>query len=99
MWLLESYILHTIVYLTFGALVLLLFVRVILSWLPFLGPGNPVVRFVNDLTDPLLNPIRKRIPSMAAGVFDISMTVAFIFVFWALFMLSAFIQIALPAKW
>ena len=43
MWLLESYILHTIVYLTFGALVLLLFVRMILSWLPFLGPGNPEI--------------------------------------------------------
>jgi YggT family protein len=99
MWLLESYILHTIVYLTFGALVLLLFVRMILSWLPFLGPGNPLVRFVNDLTDPLLNPIRKRISSMSAGAFDISLTVAFIFAIWALFTLSFFIQIALPARW
>jgi uncharacterized protein YggT (Ycf19 family) len=99
MWLLESYILHTIVYLTFGGLAILLFVRVILSWLPFLGPGNPVVRFINDLTDPLLNPVRKRISSMSAGAFDISLTIAFIFVFWALFMVSAFIQIALPTKW
>jgi YggT family protein len=99
MQLLELNILHTLVYLTFGALVILLFVRVILSWLPFLGPANPVVRFVNNLTDPLLNPVRKRISSMSAGVFDISMTVAFIFVFWALFMLSFFIQLALPANW
>ncbi len=68
----------------------------ILSWLPFLGPGNPVVRFVNDLTDPLLNPIRKRISSMSAGIFDISTTIAFIFAIWALFMLSFFIQLALP---
>lgn len=50
--LLKLNILHTLVYLTCGALAILLFVRVILSWLPFLGPGNPVVRFVNDLTDP-----------------------------------------------
>jgi YggT family protein len=99
MQLLELNILHMLVYLTFGALVILLFVRVILSWLPFLGPANPVVRFVNNLTDPLLNPVRKRISSMSAGVFDISMTVAFIFVFWALFMLSFFIQLALPANW
>jgi uncharacterized protein YggT (Ycf19 family) len=92
-------ILHTLVYLTFGVLVLLLFVRMILSWLPFLGPGNPIVRFVNGMTDPLLDPIRKRISSMTAGVFDISISVAFIFAIWALFMLSFFIQVALPDKW
>jgi uncharacterized protein YggT (Ycf19 family) len=97
--LLRMNILHTLVYLTFGALVILLFVRMILSWLPFLGPGNPVVRFVNDLSDPLLNPLRKRISSMSAGVFDISTTIAFIFAIWALFMLSFFIQLALPPKW
>ena len=97
--LLDMYILHTLVYLTLGALALTLIVRMILSWLPFLGPSNPVVRFVNDLTDPLLNPIRKRIPSTSAGFMDISTTVALVFVFWALFMLSAFIQLALPAKW
>jgi uncharacterized protein YggT (Ycf19 family) len=71
----------------------------LLSWLPFLGPGNPVVRFVNDLTDPLLNPIRKRIPATSAGFFDVPTTVALVFVFWALFTLSFFIQLALPAKW
>jgi uncharacterized protein YggT (Ycf19 family) len=99
MWLLELGILHTVVYLTFGALVLLLFVRMILSWLPFLGQANPVVRFVNDLTDPLLNPVRKRLSSMSAGIFDISTTIAFIFAIWALFTLSFLIQVALPAKW
>jgi uncharacterized protein YggT (Ycf19 family) len=96
---LQMNILHTLVYLTFGALVILLFVRMILSWLPFLGPGNPVVRFVSDLTDPLMNPIRKRISSMSAGIFDIGATIAFIFAIWALFMLSFFIQLALPANW
>jgi uncharacterized protein YggT (Ycf19 family) len=97
--LLKWNILHTLVYLTFGALVILIFVRMILSWLPFLGPGNPVVRFVNDLTDPLMNPVRKRISSMSAGIFDISTTIAFIFAIWALFTLSFFIQLALPANW
>jgi uncharacterized protein YggT (Ycf19 family) len=99
MQLLELGILHTLVPLTFGALVLLLFVRMILSWLPFLGPANPIVRFVNDLTDPLLNPLRKRITSMSAGIFDISTTIAFIFAIWALFTLSFLIVAALPANW
>jgi uncharacterized protein YggT (Ycf19 family) len=96
---LELGILHTLVPLTCGALVLLLFVRMILSWLPFLGPANPVVRFINDLTDPLLNPLRKRITSMSAGMFDISTTIAFIFVIWTLFTLSFLIVVALPANW
>src|SRR4051812_12953456 len=92
-------ILHLIVNLAFGLLVLLLFARMILSWLPFLGPGNPIVRFVNNATDPLLNPVRKRISSMSAGVLDISVTIAFIFAIWALFTLSFLIQFALPAGW
>jgi YggT family protein len=99
MALLQLNILHILVNLVFGALVILLFVRMILSWLPFLGPGNPVVRFVNNLTDPLLDPVRKRITSMSAGVFDISVTIAFIFAIWALFTLSFFIQLALPSGW
>jgi len=92
-------ILHTLVDVTFGALVVLLFVRMILSWLPFLGPGNAIVVFVNNLTDPLLNPIRKRISSMSAGIFDVSLTVAFIFAIWALFTLAFFISVALPGGW
>jgi hypothetical protein len=46
-----------------------------------------------------MNPIRKRISSMSAGIFDIGATIAFIFAIWALFMLSFFIQLALPANW
>jgi uncharacterized protein YggT (Ycf19 family) len=92
-------LLHNLVYFSFGALVILLFARMILSWLPFLGPGNGIVRVVNGLTDPLLNPIRKRLPSMSAGMLDIGFTVAFIFVFWALFTLAAFISAALPDHW
>ena len=42
---------------------LIVFVAVILSWvqLPY---DNPVVQFVNKLTEPLLQPIRRALPSM-----------------------------------
>ena len=42
---------------------LIVFVAVILSWfqLPY---GNPAVRFVNSLTEPLLQPIRRVLPTM-----------------------------------
>ena len=36
---------------------------VILSWV-HLPSGNPVVQFVNRLTEPLLQPIRRALPSM-----------------------------------
>ena len=42
---------------------LIVFIAVILSWvqLPY---DNPVVQFVNRLTEPLLQPIRRALPSM-----------------------------------
>ena len=36
---------------------------VILSWV-HLPSGNPVVQFVNRLTEPLLQPIRRALPAM-----------------------------------
>jgi YggT family protein len=44
-------------------------VSVALSWLR-LSPENPVVRFVAALTEPVLAPIRKRLP--AVGGLDLS---------------------------
>ena len=46
-----------------------LFVTVVLSWLQ-LSPDNPVVRFMTRLTEPVLAPIRERLPTM--GGFDLS---------------------------
>lgn len=46
-----------------------LFVTVVLSWLQ-LSPENPVVRFFARITEPVLAPIRERLPQ--AGGFDFS---------------------------
>ena len=93
----HTYILHLIIPLFFGLLVLMLFVRVILSWLPL--PPNPVTRFTITITAPLIDPIQKRIPSMALGMFDISTMVAFIFSWWLLQVMSGIIMSAIPAGW
>ena len=45
------------------------FVAVILSWFR-LSPENPVVRVTSALTEPVLEPIRKILPT--AGGFDFS---------------------------
>ena len=47
----------------------ILFVTVVLSWLR-LSPDNPVVRLLARLTEPVLAPIRERLPS--GGGFDFS---------------------------
>ena len=48
---------------------------VILSWV-HLPSGNPVVQFVNKLTEPLLQPIRRALPAM--GGLDLSPVVLLI---------------------
>jgi YggT family protein len=46
-----------------------LFVTIVLSWLQ-LSPDNPVVRLLSRLTEPVLAPIRERLPR--TGGFDFS---------------------------
>ena len=48
---------------------LVVFVRVIVSWIQ-LPPNNPVVHYSRVLTEPLLEPIRKLLP--ASGGLDFS---------------------------
>jgi YggT family protein len=53
----------------------ILFVRVVLSWVQ-MDPNNQLVRIVYQLTEPLLAPIRRRLPQ--GGGMDFSPIVAFI---------------------
>ncbi len=55
----------------------ILLVRVLLSWFQ-VDPYNPLVRILYQLTEPLLAPIRRLLPS--AGPFDFSPIVALILV-------------------
>jgi YggT family protein len=48
---------------------MVLFAAVILSWLN-LSPENPVVRIVHQLTEPVLEPVRRLLPRTAG--FDLS---------------------------
>lgn len=90
--------LHVIVSIFFDLLVVCLIVRFIISWLP-IGTENPIVRFFVNVTDPFILPIQKRLPRVSVGMFDISTTIAFIFSWWAVGIVSALIQAGLPATW
>ncbi|RME98718.1 MAG: YggT family protein [Chloroflexi bacterium] len=52
-------------------------IRVLLSWLPMAGiridPFNPAIRFLYQLTDPILEPLR---PYTTVGMVDLSPIVA-----------------------
>jgi len=46
-----------------------IFVRVLLTWLP-IDQNNPIVRVLFDVTEPVLAPFRRVIPKI--GMFDLS---------------------------
>lgn len=56
---------------------LLIFIRIIFSWV-MMSHSNRVMRFIVNATEPLLGPLRRRVPPM--GAFDISPIVAFLIV-------------------
>lgn len=52
--------------------IFLLIGRVVISWLNA-DPSNPIVRFIVEATEPLLAPIRRRVPPL--GMLDLSVFV------------------------
>ena len=60
-------------------LILALIIRAILSWLPGVSALQPIARFFNMITDPLIEPIRRRLPPV--GGLDLSPIVA-VFLIW-----------------
>ena len=49
---------------------LVIFARVLITWVPNLDPYHPAVQFLHQVTDPVLEPARKLIPPL--GMVDIS---------------------------
>jgi YggT family protein len=47
-----------------------IFARVLINWIPNLDPYHPAVQFLNQITDPVLEPARRLIPPI--GMIDIS---------------------------
>jgi YggT family protein len=59
----------------FGLFELLILARVLLSWIQ-LDPYNPIVQFIHNTTEPILAPIRRRLPP--TGGLDLSPLVVLI---------------------
>ncbi|MBI2322313.1 MAG: YggT family protein [Chloroflexi bacterium] len=59
----------------FSVLTYAIFGRALLSWFR-LAPSNPLVRMLNDVTEPVLVPLRRVVPTL--GFIDITPLVAII---------------------
>lgn len=61
----------------------MIFVRVIMSWIPMIDYRNPIAKFVYAITEPILGPIREIIRKSpigsVGGMLDFSPIVAWIF--------------------
>ncbi|HVA91908.1 MAG TPA: YggT family protein, partial [Chloroflexota bacterium] len=57
-----------------GAIVL----RVLFSWFSMGNSGGPIVRLLDDITDPIITPLRRVIPPL--GMIDISPLIAILLV-------------------
>jgi YggT family protein len=56
-----------------------IFLRAMLSWFPGMDKDNLLVRILNEITEPLLAPLRQVVPKF--GMIDITPMVAFLVLF------------------
>ncbi|MCC7447403.1 MAG: YggT family protein [Anaerolineae bacterium] len=64
-----------IIRIAFSLFELLILARILISWFP-IDPYNPIVQFLHQATEPILAPVRRRLPQM--GMFDFSPMVVLI---------------------
>lgn len=56
----------------------ILLARVVVSWLPSMDAQHPVVRFLFNATEPVLQPLRRLLPPMSG--LDLSPIIAFVII-------------------
>jgi YggT family protein len=64
-----------------GIMLVAILIRIVFSWTGF-DPANPIYGVINEVTEPILQPIRNIIPRM--GMFDLSPMIASFILFFLL---------------
>ena len=77
----------------FTILVWLIFIRAVISWVNP-DPYNPIVRFLNSVTEPVLYNIRRRIPVFFGGIDFSPVIVILAILFLQTFLVQSLIQLA-----
>jgi YggT family protein len=65
-----------VLFLVLNVYQLILLARVLITWFPDIDRGNPIVRFLFDVTEPVLEPIRRALPQ--TGMMDFSPLIVFL---------------------
>jgi YggT family protein len=65
-----------LIFLVLQVFQLILLARVLLSWFPDLDRNNPIIQFLYDVTEPVLQPVRQVLPQ--TGMIDFSPLVVFL---------------------
>lgn len=68
--------------------------RAVISWVSP-DPYNPIVRFLNSVTEPVLYPIRRRIPVYFGGMDFSPILVILVIIFIQSFLVQSLLQLAL----
>jgi YggT family protein len=68
----------TVLYYALWIFELILLARIILSWFPNVDRSNPLIQFLFDVTEPVLRPIRERMPP--TGMMDFSPLIVFLII-------------------
>jgi YggT family protein len=60
---------------------LLILGRVLLSWMPNIDRYHPIVQFIYNTTEPVLQPIRQMFPPSQTGGMDVAPLVVFVAIY------------------
>ncbi|MBI4353235.1 MAG: YggT family protein [Candidatus Omnitrophica bacterium] len=75
----------------------LIIIRAVLSWVNA-DPANPIVQFIERVTEPLLLPFRKIIPAYKLGI-DLSPVFALLLLYFLrIFLVQTLLEVALRLK-
>jgi len=89
--------LATIVNLVLQAYFWIIIARAVLSWVNP-DPFNPIVRFLYRVTEPVLRPIRRRLPTMQMGLDLSPMLVILVIYFLQSFLVESLRDLALSLR-
>ena len=70
-----SVFLISFINLLFQILIFAILIRALISWFP-VSPTSPIIRILDDVTEPILGPLRRIVPRL--GMMDITPIVAMV---------------------
>jgi uncharacterized protein YggT (Ycf19 family) len=89
-------LMHVIITVLVDLLILCLIVQMILSWV-MQGRENRFTRILANVTGPVLAPLERIIPRITIG--GLQFSIAFLFAWWAVAIVGALLNQALPVGW